>query len=73
MGFCLCFCLDLGGYLILFGVEIVGGLLLLRRLQMVLGSVVRKIVLVWRCLLQIHLILIVQLLVLRRGLLIGDL
>jgi hypothetical protein len=53
--------------LILFGEGIVSGLLPLLRSQMVLGSVVRKIVLVWRCLRQIHPILIVRLLVLRRG------
>ena len=38
------FCLILVGYLILFGVGIEGGSILLLRLQMVLGSVVRKIV-----------------------------
>ena len=42
MGFYLCFCLMLVGCLILFGREIVSELILLLRLQMVLGSVMRK-------------------------------
>jgi hypothetical protein len=44
MGFYLCFCLIPVDYLILFGGEIVGGLILLLQLQMVLGSAVQKIV-----------------------------
>ena len=44
MGFYLRFCLVPVGYLILFGVEIVSELILLLRLQMVLGSVMRRIV-----------------------------
>jgi len=44
MGFYQSFCLILGGYLILFGVGTGGELKLLLRLQMVLGSVMRKIV-----------------------------
>lgn len=70
MGFCLCFYLTLMDCLILFGEGIEDGLVLLLRLRMVLGSVVRRIVLVWHCLLRIPLILIVLLLFLRRGLLI---
>ena len=44
MEFYLYFCLVLVDYLILFGVEIVSGLVLLLRLQMVLGSIMRRIV-----------------------------
>lgn len=43
MGSCLYFCLIQAGCLNLFGSEIVGGLLLLLRLRMVLGSVMRRI------------------------------
>jgi len=43
MGFCL-FLFSPSDYLILFGVEIVGGLILLLQLRMVLGSVMRRIV-----------------------------
>jgi len=44
MGFYLCFCLVLVGYLIPFGVGIVDELVLLLRSQMVLGRVVQRIV-----------------------------
>jgi hypothetical protein len=44
MEFCLYFYLALVGYSILFGVGIMGGLLLLLQLQMVLGNVVQRIV-----------------------------
>ena len=44
MGFYLYFCLIPEGCLILSGEEIIGGLALLLQLQMVLGSVVQRIV-----------------------------
>jgi len=44
MGFYLYFYLALEGYLILFGLGIISELVLLLRLQMVLGSVVRRTV-----------------------------
>jgi hypothetical protein len=51
------FYLVLVGCLILFGVEVVDGLILCLQLQMVLGSVAQRIVLVLRYLQQILLIL----------------
>ena len=44
MGFYLYLRIILVNYLILFGLEIVSGLILLLRLQMVLGSVMQKFV-----------------------------
>ena len=44
MEFCLCFCLILVDYLILFGVGIEGRSILLLQLPMVLGSVAQRIV-----------------------------